>query len=341
MVELGLPHLSKFLFALAGQKYAQRTMVKEVVLRLATQETYRRMVFLLGGPPWHGKTMAAKELCKVLGSKTPEEDFLKISCANVNSVIELFGASGAYSSSDVGSELNNFIVNHRNSIGVVNLDEFDRLKPEVRDGLFTIFDKGEWINKKLCAAFQTKTLDCKRIIWVLTTNVFDDEIVSFYKKERECFEKKQWKRIDSKAKTRFRNSIRSNFGDPMSRRITSIIPFVPFVRDDCIAFVEEEIDNWRDSFRKPPIRKNDKKGPTRLVGNFMFVVDPEVVDYICTMYMECEGATSLKDFIEMEIVDRINESHIVEGNKLDDTTGKVLLTGGKGEEEIQFQWPAK
>jgi len=43
------------------------------------------------------------------------------------SLLELFGGSGAYRGSEVGSELNNFVVNHRDRVGIVNLDEFDRL----------------------------------------------------------------------------------------------------------------------------------------------------------------------------------------------------------------------
>jgi transcriptional regulator with AAA-type ATPase domain len=69
-------------------------------------------------------------------------------CANLNSAFELFCGGGCYFGAEVGSELNNFVVNHSNNVGIVYLDEFDRLKPELRDGLFMIFDNGEWVNKK-------------------------------------------------------------------------------------------------------------------------------------------------------------------------------------------------
>ena len=119
-------------------------------------------------------------------------------------MVELFGASGGYQGARTGSELNNFVVNHRDTIGVVNLDEFDRLDREVQEGLFTIFDKGEWVDKKLSSAFQTRTLDCRKIIWILTTNVFDDHIVGLYEDEKALFEKKEWNRLDKKVKRRLK-----------------------------------------------------------------------------------------------------------------------------------------
>lgn len=177
----------------------------------------------------------------LLGVNDSDEDFLKVSCANVNSVFELFGGSGAYQGAKVGSELNNFVVNHCDRVGIVNLDEFDRLDSTVQDGLFTIFDKGEWVNKRLLRT-QTETLDCRRIIWILTTNVFDNKIVSFCEGEDKCFKERKFKDIERKVKRIFQKEMVENFGKAMSRRLGSVIPFVPFTKEDCVAFVEDEID---------------------------------------------------------------------------------------------------
>ena len=339
MVNMGVPNLPQFYFALAGQSYAQRTLVKNIAGKLANQEKYRRLVFVLGGPPGHGKTMAAKELCQALGGESPEQDFLKISCANVNSVFELFGGAGCYKQSEVGSELNNFVVNHRSRIGVVNLDEFDRLKAEVRDGLFTIFDKGEWIDKKTSSAYQTKTLDCKNIVWVLTTNAFDNDIIRFFEKERRHFDARNWLQLDRKIKRSFKGAIESQFGDAMARRLGSVIPFVPFTKDERIALIEHEIEEWRLSYAKPTAERKKKDGPVRLVGNFEFTVDPAVIRFIADEYDESQGATSLKDFLEDGIVGPINDYHL-EGENLEHTQGHFSLVGSPGEQDIEFQWPA-
>lgn len=286
--------------------------------------------------------MAGKELCQALGGASPEDDFLKISCPNVNSLFELLGGSGAYKSSEVGSELNNFVVSHCSKIGVVNLDEFDCLQPEVRDGLFTIFDKGEWVdkNKKTDSKKQTKTLDCRKIVWVLTTNRFDDDIIDFYNKEKKTFDDKRpkprkWRQIDRKIKRVFKQPIEDEFGEAMARRLGSLIPFVPFTQEDRVVFVEHEIEEWRISYAKPP---NANAEPVRLVGSFNFTVDPEVVNFIADEYDKSQGATSIKDFLEKEIVNEINQTYL-EGTDMGGTVGRFVLTGEPGEEGIEFEWP--
>ena len=309
MVQMGVPHLPRFIFSLAGQAYAQWKLVKEISVTLANQETYHRMVFVLGGPPGHGKTMTAEALFQILGEDASARDFLKISCANVNSLFELFGGSGAYRGSEVGSELNNFVANHRDRVGIVNLDEFDKLEPKVRDGLFTIFDKGEWVDKKMSLAYQTKTLDCKKIIWVLTTNIFDNDIISFYEEEVKRFEQRNWIDLEKRIKKAFQGKIKGQFGDALARRIGSLIPFVPFTKPDRIAFVENEIDTFRYMHTKPAVKKTDE-GAVRLVGNFEFTVEPEVGAFIADQYDTNSGATSLKDCVKAEILDTINGYHL-------------------------------
>ena len=232
MEKIGTPRLSEFAFALYGQQYAQWKLAKDIATTLANQQSYNRLVFLLGGPPGHGKTMAASKLAAVLGDDAAKSDFLKISCANLNSVYELFGGGGAYKGSEVGSELNNFVVNHSNRIGIVNLDEFDRLDSKVQDGFFTIFDKGEWVDKKSSSRYQSKTLDCRKIVWILTTNVLDEKIVSFHKRQITNFSERNWRHLEKRFKKEFRGEIETVFGDAMARRIGSLIPFVPFSEMD-------------------------------------------------------------------------------------------------------------
>ena len=337
MAEIGAPHLPRYIFSLVGQPYAKWKIIKDISLTLSNQEKYHRMVFVLGGKPGHGKTMAAQELSKVLSGS--DADFLKVSCANVNSVHELFGSSGAFRGSEVGSELNNFVVDHSDRMGVVNLDEFDRLESTVRDGLFTIFDKGEWVNKKLGLKSQTITLDCKKIIWVLTTNVFDEKIGHFYEEEEKSFHGRQWNGIERKTKKGFRGAFSETFGDAMSRRLGSLIPFVRFTKEERIAFVEDEIDKLRLMYAKPAVKKDDEGKNVRIVGGFNFSLDPDVVNFIADEehYDEYMGATSITDFIKEEITDRFTEL-CIDGEDLNGTSGHFSLTGRKGSKEITFEW---
>lgn len=300
------------------------------------------MVFVLGGPPGHGKTMAAQELSSILGKDKFDRDFLKVSCANVNSVHEVFVSSGSYRGSEVGSELNNFVVNHQDRVGIDNLDEFDRLKDDVLDGLYTIFDKGEWVNKRLSTAFQTKTLACRRIIWILTTNVFDDKIVTFHEKHRANFENCDWRAIDKNVKRAFRGPVEEKFGLPLSRRLGSLIPFVPFNIKEKVAIAEEMLDDYWVMYAKPPSKEAKEKGgkdaPTRLVGNFEFTIDHDVVAFLVDQCDEHKGATSIADVLRAEIINEIHDCHL-EGEDLEHTKGRFSLIGSKGEEELKFNWP--
>lgn len=66
-------------------------------------------------------------------------------------------------------------------------------------------------------------------------------------------------------------------------------------------------------YTKPPVKK-DEKNDVRLVGNFLFSVDPEVIDFIAReAYDKDQGATSLKDFIIDEIENEFNALHTIEG----------------------------
>jgi ATP-dependent Clp protease ATP-binding subunit ClpA len=103
-------------------------------------------------------------LCEALGMSV-EKDFLTISCANLSESLELFGGGGAYQGAKEGSELNNFCVEHAGKPSIVLLDEFDKLEAGARDGFYTIFDKGTWVNKRL-SRYQSETIDCKNTIWL-------------------------------------------------------------------------------------------------------------------------------------------------------------------------------
>ena len=336
LVTMGVPDLPLFLFSLVGQSYAKWKLMKDISCKLANQEVYKRKVYILGGPPGHGKTMAAKELSRVMGDTGPEQDFLKISCANLNSVHELFGGGGAYQGAHVGSELNNFVVSHKDKVGIVNLDEFDRLDSAVCDALFTIFDKGEWVDKRLTKDYQSKILNCRNIIWVLTTNVFDADIMSFHRKEIGTFKKQEWTRIEQKIKKQFKGKIEVQFGPALARRMGPLVPFVPFTKDELVTLTEHEIDQSREQYSKPP--EKDSRGHVRLVGNFNFTVDQSVIPLLAEQYDDNQGTTSITDAINEDIHDPINEKHLG-GEDLKHTEGSFHLIGTEGEQEIEFRWP--
>jgi len=112
----------------------------------------------------------------------------------------------------------------------------------------------------------------------------------------------------------------AQFGEVMSRRIGSLIPFVPFTREDCIAFVENEIDTFCIIYAKTRVKKGGEEGAVRFVGNFTFTAG---------CYDPHQGATSLKDCIKGKVADLFNEYHL-KGENLEGTSGHFFLAGQRG-----------
>ena len=149
LIKMGVPWLLRFFFALVGQPYAKQTIVKDITCHLANQEKYRRMVFVLGGGPvGHGKTISAKDVAEILGGEA-SKDFLKVSLMHQCQV-------GFWTFWSIGG------VQRRQDW--LWAQEFCRESPiqnrycadqKFTDALFTIFDKGEWVDKKSSSACKT------------------------------------------------------------------------------------------------------------------------------------------------------------------------------------------
>jgi ATP-dependent Clp protease ATP-binding subunit ClpA len=98
----------------------------------------------------------------------------------------MFGSGAGYIGSDSGSQLGNFMSQHSNKRNVVLLDEFDHCNAETWEAFYHVFEEGEYVLKKVNGMeaksvdqAQTRVLDCSRTVWLLTTNVFDNDIVNF------------------------------------------------------------------------------------------------------------------------------------------------------------------
>jgi hypothetical protein len=255
---MGLGGLPRFDLSLVGQQYAQHALTRAIIAEQVDSKHRRPVVCVLGGPPGHGKTETGKKLCEALSLDSSK--MLKVSCANVNSPMELFGAAGAYMGSEVGSELNNFVLANardgsegpgHSGLCVVILDEFDKLDEEVMDGFFTVFDKGEWVDKKLSRRYQTHTVPCPNVIWLLTTNCFDSDVRHLFDTASSAFSNRNFSFIRRKIRADLWPVIKARFRSPLARRITHFIPYVPFNPEESFVITAMEVDHLREDLARP------------------------------------------------------------------------------------------
>ncbi|OEU11328.1 P-loop containing nucleoside triphosphate hydrolase protein [Fragilariopsis cylindrus CCMP1102] len=168
-----LPLIAELNFSrIVGQRFAKDIIIKKVIVHLKRRNNRRGLAtsssgplsMVFAGPSGNGKTELAQELATLLNKPNDNNAFLKIDCGKLSTATELFGLAGAYQGSEQGSTLNNFIVSmsrEPDKIGVVLLDEFDKVKKEVVTGLYQVLDrdKGEWTNKQLGDGSQTICLE--------------------------------------------------------------------------------------------------------------------------------------------------------------------------------------
>ena len=212
-------------------------------------------------------------------------------CGKLSDSYELFGMSGPYQGAFVGSALNNFILDmseEPKSIGIVLLDELDKAKRDVCSALYQVLDKGEWTNKKLQNDVdkQTKVISCKNIIFIMTANVADEDIVKYAKKHDEIYTAapNDLEYLADDAEDFLAKSLRKSgkFADAFWGRIECFIPFFPLSKGtstsnilckelDTVAhfLIEREIEyprGWDDDIKQKLSAATKKKMVEIIVG---------------------------------------------------------------------------
>ena len=193
------------------------------------------LCMIFAGPSGSGKTELAHELSVLLNGPSTNA-FLKIDCGKMQHSTEVFGLSGAYQGSYLGSELNNFVVRmarEPEKVGVVLLDEFDKCNREVIEGFYQVFDKGEWTDKKLNddESSQTSVVPCHNIIFIMTVNLADSEIERYIQEAPSVYTdvlgemRLHQRRLEMTIQTRLQQAY--PFTKAFVGRLDAFVPFFP------------------------------------------------------------------------------------------------------------------
>lgn len=189
---------------------------------------------IFAGPSGNGKTELAMWLAKLM-NKPSDDFFIKVDCGKLTDASEIFGKSGAYQGAQQGSALNNFVLKmslEPQAVGIVLLDEIEKANQGVIHALYQVIDKGEWTNKRLTShGSQTDVIACHNLIFIMTTNACDFEIMNFVKQNDRIYNAvaDDLEELATELSTRLRGVLQFTypFTEAFLGRIGRIVPFLP------------------------------------------------------------------------------------------------------------------
>lgn len=264
------------------------------------------LVFLFLGSSGIGKTELAKQLAAYI-HKNKKDSFIRLDMSEYqekHEVAKLIGAPPGYVGHDNGGQLTKLLKKSPNA--VVLFDEVDKAHPDVLTVLLQLFDEGRLTDGK------GKTIECKNAIFVMTSNLANDEIAEHAIQLRDEAERLLSSRLEGDQnddQEPERIEISRNFKDQVVRpilkahfkrdeflgRINEIVYFLPFSRAELIKLVDRELQAWAARARQR--HKIDLKW------------DREVMSVLADGYDSHYGARSIKYEVERRVVNQLAAAH--------------------------------
>ena len=247
------------------------------------------LVLLFTSPSGHGKTELASSIGSLLSLP-----LLEVQCNLLSNSTDLFGTHAGYAGWAQCSPLSAHLAQHAGRRSVVFLDEFDKTSEEVRQSLLLIFD-GKYTDRR-----NNKSLECSKTIWVLAVNLGLPAIRNFWEDHlKGRSEEQQDKAPYEELEKLLKQSLRNLFGSPLTRRLTDVVPFVPFHEGEQAVVTFKFMRSLKQEVRKP-IEVESKN----LVRNTFldFVDDGQIVKFIAAEYYDPnDGASSLRNAVTSQI----------------------------------------
>lgn len=294
---LGIPYF------LIGQTMATNRLFQKL-LNYMMVPTKRPLVMVFAGPSGHGKTELARRLGHLMSL-----DLEIVDCTIYNREIELFGPRNPYVGAEHGTPLNNFLAKNAGKRCIVFLDEFEKTTTDIHQALLVPFDNGEYQDRR-----DLKQIDCSKTVWILATNALDLTIQNFCKlhhkpifEDDDDSEKLRLMKSLSKA---IKEDFLSQFGSPVTGRISDFLPFLPFSPGEQAVIVHKFLLELGQKVRGPV---NLVPGPKeQLLGNVRLKIRKDAS--VCRILAEAEYHSDLGA-----------RSLIMGARKLEDTLVEVYL----------------
>ena len=286
----GLTSLFEAPYHIIGQQQATK-QVMDCVMDHYDFDKDKPLVLLFTGPSGHGKTELAKNMGRLLSL-----DIFTVDCTSKQEETDMFGPQAPYIGYEEGSSLNNHLANMAGQRTVIFLDEFDKTTHEVRKAMLLLFESGSYRDRRE----NNKEVDCKHVIWILAANFADDIIKKFwasYIKDRidQEREKAPFRQLENSVKSSVKNAI----GAPLTGRITSVVPFLPFTEAEQAVVAYKFMREIWHRVRKPI---NTGAGDLKRHAFLHFIDDGKIALYLAKKEYEIDlGARSLAGAVVQDV----------------------------------------
>ncbi|KAI1660675.1 P-loop containing nucleoside triphosphate hydrolase protein [Daldinia decipiens] len=282
---LKMTALLRLPFRIIGQELTVKLVIDTVYTHMA-QDTEKPLVVAFAGASGHGKTELATQMGSLLSIQN-----INIDCTHINSHMALFGSTFGYESNANGAPLNNFLVDNQGKRCVVFLDEFDKTDYDTRNALLKVMDDGTYRDRR--GESDHAELDCRRVIWILATNLGNDAISRFHSQYLiKCSNDEDRANISIEPlQNELEELYMSRFSPAVTGRIDEIAPFFPFDKGEQAVVAHKFLLKFIDEVRCPI-----DEGTNRLVGhtNIRVIEDGKVCEEIARKwYKERLGARSI------------------------------------------------
>ena len=275
-------------FRIIGQQWATEQVEKNIGSHFLFNAT-QPLVLLFTGSSSHGKTELASNLGDLLSLP-----ILAVDCTVLESSTDLLGTHAGYTGWAQGSPLSAHLKQHAGRRNVVILDEFDKTTEDVLQSMLLLFE-GKYTDRR-----SNQLLDCTKCIWILATNLGESNINTFWDDHLKDRSEEQQKKAPFNNLQRSLNQVvRSKFGSPLARRLTSIVPFYPFNKGEQAVAAYKFMRRLWQEVRKPiNVESND------LLRNIFlnFVNDGQISEHIAAEHYDLHaGVSSLHHAVNREI----------------------------------------
>eukprot|EP00798_Chlamydomonas_sp_ICE-L_P014731 gene14731-20775_t len=219
-------------------------------------------------------------------------------------------ATGSFQGSQRGSEMSNFLDSLSGKPSVVILDEFEKTSKGVWEAFIQIFDSGYETDHRN----EIKSIDCRRTIFVLTTNAFDRTVIDYSSKTDEVYNARgatmeQLDGIMSEFDDLLHTQAKSCFGAAIASRIHKIVPFLPFNEREQAVVVNHMIWQFAADLRKPVVPNKT------LMGDIHLDFKREDEEKLCSalaeeFYCNETGARKMKTQITQKLDGNLKEKFL-------------------------------
>lgn len=287
-------------YYIVGQHPAIKDVLRCINAHLLVDSS-QPLVLLFAGASGHGKTELAERMGKLLSL-----EYHKVNCADKKHETDMFGPQAPYYDYQRGSPLNNHLATMAGQSSVVFLDEFEKTTEEVWQSLLLLFQSGDYRDRR-----DSKSLDCSKTIWILATNSGEEILGKFWVDHlRDATDEQRNDAPFNELQLKLKAFLATVIGKPLSGRMTRIIPFFSFNKDEQAVVAYKFLRDLRMNVRKPICLE---AGQVLRHLHLNLVDDGKISSGIASVfYQPGLGARSMKAGVECLVTHRLCEDFLEE-----------------------------